>query len=131
SLLHIDLAQDHMDWDTWLAAQGHAGLRPAGSIRFDTYEQMIQAAVGAQGIAMGIGRLVRALMASGLLVAPFGESTVGSRAYFIICSAQTRERPHVRAFVDWLVAEAKAALQAEDAASPGMPKARRRSASSP
>jgi LysR family transcriptional regulator, glycine cleavage system transcriptional activator len=115
SLLHIDHARDHMDWDTWLAAQGHAGLRPAGSIRFDTYEQMIQAAVGGQGVAMGIGRLVHGLMASGQLVAPFGESAVGSRAYFIIRSAQTRDRPHVRAFVDWLVAEAKAALPAEHA----------------
>src|SRR5262245_27288677 len=130
-LLHIDLARDHLDWDTWLAAQGHAGLRPAGSIRFDTYEQMIQAAVGGQGIAMGIGRLVRALMASGQLVAPFGESTVGSRAYFIIRSAQTRERAQVRAFVDWLVAEAKGALQAKDAAGASMRKARMRPASSP
>jgi DNA-binding transcriptional LysR family regulator len=122
SLLHIDLARDHLDWDTWLAAQGHAGLKPAGSIRFDTYEQMIQAAVGGQGVAMGIGRLVHALMASGQLVAPFGESSVGSRAYFVIRSTQTRDRPHVRAFVDWMVAEARTALQTKDLVSdpPGL-----------
>src|SRR5262249_17262709 len=72
SLPHTDHARDPLDWDPWLAAPGHAGLRPAGSIRFDTYEQMIQAAVGGQGVAMGIGRLVSGLMASGQLVAPFG-----------------------------------------------------------
>ena len=116
SLLHMDNARDHMDWDTWLAGHGHAGLRPAASLRFDTYEQMVQAAVGGQGVAMGIGRLVQGLMAGGRLVAPFGESTEGARAYFIVRSAFTRDRPHVAAFVDWLVEEARAALDVEDRA---------------
>jgi len=119
ALLHMDLGGNtHMDWDTWLAAQGYPGLRPAASIRFDNYEQMIQAAVGGQGVAMGIGRLVSGLMASGQLVAPFGASMMGARAYFIIRSALTGDRPQVRAFADWLTAEAKAAVAAEDAALP-------------
>jgi DNA-binding transcriptional LysR family regulator len=122
SLLHIDHARDHLDWDTWLAAHGHAGLRAAASMRFDTYEQMIQAAVGGQGVAMGIGRLVQGLMAAGRLAAPFGESSEGARAYFIVRSAFTRERPHVQAFVDWLVMEARAALAVEDTA--GVPAGR-------
>lgn len=123
ALLHmeIDGAKNHMDWDTWLAAQGYPGLKPTASIRFDNYEQMIQAAVGGQGVAMGIGRLVSGLMASGQLVAPFCASTIGSRAYFIIRSAVTRERPQVRAFVDWLIAEARAAMAAEDEAGPSRP----------
>jgi LysR family glycine cleavage system transcriptional activator len=113
SLLHMDHARDHMDWDTWLAAYGHAGLRPAASVRFDTYEQMIQAAVGGQGVAMGIGRLVSGLMASGQLIAPFGQSSIGTRAYYIVRSAVTHDRPQVRAFVEWLVTEATAAMQEE------------------
>jgi DNA-binding transcriptional LysR family regulator len=115
ALLHMEMewAKDPMDWDTWLAAQGYAGLKPAASIRFGNYEQMIQAAAGGQGVAMGIGRLVSGLMASGQLVAPFCESTLGSRAYFIIRSALTRDRPQVRAFVDWLIAEARAAMGEE------------------
>ena len=117
ALLHMEIhGATHMDWDTWLAAQGYPGLRPAASIRFDSYEQMIQAAVGGQGVAMGIGRLVSGLMASGQLVAPFGASMMGARAYFIIRSALTGDRPQVRAFVDWLTAEAKAAMPAEGAA---------------
>ena len=115
ALLHMDVdGATHMDWDTWLAAQGYPGLRPAASIRFDSYEQTIQAAVGGQGVAMGIGRLVSGLMASGQLVAPFSASTIGARAYFIVRSALTGDRPQVRAFVDWLIAEAKAAMPAED-----------------
>jgi LysR family transcriptional regulator, glycine cleavage system transcriptional activator len=113
ALLHMDEARDHMDWDTWLAAQGHAGLKPAASIRFDSYEQMIQAALSGQGVAMGIGRLVSGLIEAGRLVAPFCKSVTGSRSYFIIRSATTRARPHVQAFVDWLIEEAKTAIAAE------------------
>jgi LysR family glycine cleavage system transcriptional activator len=79
-------------------------------MRFDTYEQMIQVAVRGQGVAMGIGRLVSGLMAAGELVAPFGESNEGNRAYFILCSTFTRDRPQVQAFVTWLLEEAKTAL---------------------
>ena len=111
SLLHMDHADGLMDWDTWLAAHDHAGLRPAAAMRFDTYEQMIQVAVRGQGVAMGIGRLVSGLIATGELVAPFGESSEGNRAYFILSSAFTRDRPQVQAFVTWLVEEAKTALE--------------------
>jgi LysR family transcriptional regulator, glycine cleavage system transcriptional activator len=115
ALLHMDVdGSTHMDWDTWLAAQGHPGLKPAASIRFDSYEQMIQAAVSGQGVAMGIGRLVSGLMGTGQLAAPFSASTIGGRAYFIIRSTMTGDRPHVRAFVDWLVMEAKAAMGEEE-----------------
>jgi hypothetical protein len=62
---------------------------------------------------MGIGRLVAALIEQGRLVAPFSKSVIGSRSYFVIRSSVTRDRPHVRAFVDWLIEEAKAALAAD------------------
>jgi LysR family glycine cleavage system transcriptional activator len=114
SLLHMDEARGHMDWDTWLTAQGHSGLKPAASIRFDSYEAMIQAALSGQGVAMGIGRLVSGLIDSGKLTAPFSKTATGSRSYFVIRSGNTRLRPHVQAFVDWLIDEAKTAIAAED-----------------
>jgi LysR family glycine cleavage system transcriptional activator len=110
ALLHMDEAQDLMDWDTWLAAQGHAGLKPAASIRFDSYEQMIQAALSGQGVAMGIGRLVSGLIDKGQLVAPFCKTITGARSYFILRSAITGNRPHVEAFVQWLQKEAETAI---------------------
>jgi LysR family glycine cleavage system transcriptional activator len=125
ALLHMDEARDHMDWDTWLAAQGHGGLKPAASVRFDSYEQMIQAALSGQGVAMGIGRLVSGLMDSGKLVAPFCKSVIGARSYFIIRSAITRTRPHVQAFVDWLMEEAKTAIAVEKEALSSPPRAAR------
>ena len=125
ALLHMDEARDHMDWDTWLAAQGHGGLKPAASVRFDSYEQMIQAALSGQGVAMGIGRLVSGLIDSGKLVAPFCKSVIGARSYFIIRSAITRTRPHVQAFVDWLMEEAKTAIAVEKEALSSPPRAAR------
>ena len=44
---------------------------------------MIQAAVSGQGVALGRQPLVNDLIQSGALVAPFRQTLVGSRAYFI------------------------------------------------
>src|SRR5436190_12664821 len=108
ALLRMDETGGFLDWDTWLAAQGCADLKPAASLRFDSYEQMIASALSGQGVAMGIGRLVSGLVTEGRLVVPFSKSVVGQRAYYVISSSLTGTRPHVQAFVDWLVGEAKA-----------------------
>lgn len=113
ALLHMDEAGGFLDWGTWLTAQGCADLKPVASLRFDSYEQMIAAALSGQGVALGIGRLVGRLMEEGRLVAPFAESVTSSRAYFIVRSSLTGNRPHVQAFVDWLVEAAKTASIAQ------------------
>ena len=99
-----------LEWGTWLAAHGHPDLKPGASLHFGTYEQIIGAAVSGQGIGMGIGRLIGNLMQSGQLVAPFGMSVAGPHGYYIIRSAATGTRPHVQAFVDWLIEEASIAV---------------------
>jgi DNA-binding transcriptional LysR family regulator len=111
TLLHMDGAGGYFDWSTWLAAEGFADLRPAASLRFDGYDQMISAALSGQGVAMGINHLVRGLVAEGRLVAPFPNSVEGSRAYYVVHSQMTGARPHVKAFVEWLVKEAQAATR--------------------
>jgi DNA-binding transcriptional LysR family regulator len=110
TLLHFDYAgaqRSFMDWETWLTARGIAGLKPASGLHFSQYEQMIQAAISGQGVAIGRQPLVNELIASGLLVAPFKEAVAGSRAYFIIESAFAKGKPHVRQFAAWLVEEAR------------------------
>jgi LysR family transcriptional regulator, glycine cleavage system transcriptional activator len=116
ALLHMDGAGGFLDWGTWLAAQGCIDLKPAAALRFDGYEQMIGAALSGQGVAMGIGRLVGGLVEEGRLVAPFCKSVVGQRAYYLIRSSLTATRPHVQAFVDWLIEEAKSAAIASSEA---------------
>ena len=65
-----------MDWGTWLTALGIGKLKSAGSLHFTQYEQMIQAAMNGQGVALGRHPLVKDLIESGALVAPFN-STAG------------------------------------------------------
>jgi len=109
TLLHFDYAGAetmYMDWGTWLTALGIGDLRPAGALHFSQYEQMIQAAISGQGVALGRQPLLNDLIESGALVAPFKQTLVGSRAYFIIESRLAAGKPHVREFAQWLVAEA-------------------------
>src|SRR6266487_2269719 len=109
TLLHFDYAGAetmYMDWGTWLTALGISDLRPAGALHFSQYEQMIQAAISGQGVALGRQPLLNDLIESGALVAPFKQTLVGSRAYFIIESRFSAGKPHVREFAQWLLAEA-------------------------
>jgi LysR family transcriptional regulator, glycine cleavage system transcriptional activator len=109
TLLHFDYAgveTMYIDWGTWLTALGIGELKPAGALHFSQYEQMIQAAISGQGVALGRQPLVNALIASGALVAPFKQTLVGSRAYFIIESRLSAGKPQVREFAQWLLAEA-------------------------
>ena len=60
-----------MHWKTWLEVERLTDLRPAGSLVFSGYDQIIPAAIAGHGVALGRSPLVRKLLASGELVAPF------------------------------------------------------------
>jgi DNA-binding transcriptional LysR family regulator len=107
-LLHFEYGgAQFLDWGTWLTSLGIGDLKPAGALHFSQYEQMIQAAISGQGVALGRQPLVNDLLQAGALVAPFRKSLVGSRAYFIIESEHGSAKPHVRQFAAWLMEEAK------------------------
>jgi LysR family glycine cleavage system transcriptional activator len=111
-LLHFDYAGPYfLDWGTWLTSLGIGDLKPAGALHFSQYEQMIQAAISGQGVALGRQPLVNDLIQSGALVAPFRKAVVGSRAYFIIESEHGAAKSHVRQFAAWLMEEAKGSTQ--------------------
>lgn len=110
TLLHFDYPgamKSFMDWGTWLTALGIGELKSAGMLHFTQYEQMIQAAINGQGVALGRQPLVNELIASGALVAPFKKAVIGSRAYFIIESPAVSSKGHVRQFAAWLLEEVK------------------------
>src|SRR5258707_2332346 len=55
-LLHVDDESGRrpwLNWSAWLAAIGIHHLAPAGSLRFNHFDQVIQAAVDGQGVALG------------------------------------------------------------------------------
>ncbi|MEW6688661.1 MAG: transcriptional regulator GcvA [Pseudomonadota bacterium] len=95
-----------LHWKTWLEVERLADLRPAGTLSFSGYEQIIPAAVAGHGVALGRSPLVKDLLRSGELVAPFKSEADPARAYFAILSQDAARRPEALAFVAWLKSEA-------------------------
>ena len=108
-LLHYDDPEGRhpwLNWKTWLEVERIADLRPAGTLVFSGYEQVIPAAVAGHGVGLGRSPLVKDLLASGELVAPFKSSADPARAYYAIVSKSAEGRREVAEFVAWLKQEA-------------------------
>jgi LysR family glycine cleavage system transcriptional activator len=110
-LLHLDDAGGAMpwlNWPAWLNSNGASGLKPAGAIRFSLYDQLIQATLDGQGVALGRIPLIAGLLERGKLVAPFSKRYDSPRGYFAIVAPHAVARPEAAAFVAWLRDEAQA-----------------------
>ncbi|MDE2003509.1 MAG: LysR family transcriptional regulator [Betaproteobacteria bacterium] len=108
-LLHFDEPEGRtpwLDWRSWLASNGEPGLRSAGSLRFRLYDQVIQAAVGGQGVALGRLPMIAEHLRDGRLVAPFARKYESARSYFAIVAPRAGDRDDVAAFLRWISAEA-------------------------
>lgn len=95
-----------LNWKTWLEIERVPDLKPAGSLMFSGYEQIIPAAIAGHGVALGRSPLVRDALAAGDLVAPFRRRADPARAYYAVLSSSAAERPEVADFVAWLKGEA-------------------------
>jgi DNA-binding transcriptional LysR family regulator len=110
-LLHLDDPDGRMpwlDWTMWLTSNGQPGLKPAGALRFKLYDQVIQATVGGQGVALGRIPLIAEYLRDGRLVAPFPKRYESARGYYAVVAPHAAERADVIAFVGWLRDEAAA-----------------------
>jgi DNA-binding transcriptional LysR family regulator len=96
-----------LHWKTWLEVAGIPDLRPASTLSFSGYEQIIPAAVAGHGVALGRSPLLKDLLAAKELVAPFKGSADPARSYFAIVSRNATGRAEAVDFVEWLKEEAK------------------------
>jgi len=124
-LLHYDDPERRypwLSWEVWFELTQTQGVKPSGMLRFSHYDQLIQAALEGQGIALGRTRFVSKWVKQGKLVLPFGKrymcSPVDSRAYFLVPSPRSAARTEVAKFAEWLQQEA---LAEETEAGPGEP----------
>jgi DNA-binding transcriptional LysR family regulator len=113
-LLHYDDVERRspwLSWNVWFELVRLQDLKPAGTLRFSHYDQMIQAAVDGQGIALGRSPLVDRYVRTGQLVLPFGKRfispTADSRGYFIVVPPTSGARTEVADFSKWLQQEAQ------------------------
>src|SRR5256886_15627592 len=95
-----------LHWNTWLEVAGLTDFRPPATLSFSGYEQIIPAAIAGHGVALGRSPLVKDLLLSRELVAPFKSSADPARAYFAVAAQDAAGRPEVAAFIEWLKAEA-------------------------
>lgn len=91
-----------LTWAAWLEANGEADLVPGGSLTYDQYDQVVNAALHGQGVALGRMSLVESLVEEGRLVALFGKRMQIPRALHAIYAPGAEHRPEAQAFVDWL-----------------------------
>jgi LysR family transcriptional regulator, glycine cleavage system transcriptional activator len=94
-----------LSWAAWFEAMGVEDLTPANTITLDQYDQVIQAAIHGQGVALGRMSLASQQIRAKQLVPLFGKQQQLARGFHAVFAADAVERPEARQFVDWLRAE--------------------------
>ena len=108
-LLHFQDPEGRVPWLSWSTWFEVMQLEPAGgkgSLHFSHYDQVIQAAIDGQGIALGRLPLVNELIRAGKLASPLTGKrySMGAkdRAYWLMISPLAAGRRDVQAFAAWL-----------------------------
>lgn len=109
-------------WPRWLEAAGVAGIEPPRRLSYDNAQLMLDAAMAGQGIALATDVLAERYLRERRLAAPFPIRVESAATYHLVMRPEDRDRPDVRAFRDWIVAE----MAAWRAARGGFPARKRR-----
>ncbi|MCX5539045.1 LysR substrate-binding domain-containing protein [Paraburkholderia sp. CNPSo 3076] len=95
-------------WADHLGARGLASAPLRGVLRFNQYDQVIQAAIAGRGIALGRLALVQPLLADGRLAAIGNAPAEGPTGYaYWLHQADEAPRDDVRAVIGWIVDQAR------------------------
>ena len=106
-LLHLrpESRSRWFDWNGLFRALGIAELPSPGSLRFDNYTLLIQAAIAGRGVAIGWRHLVDELIDQGLLVRVDSRSATSRFGYYVVLPERKRRIRLVERFVAWLQEE--------------------------
>lgn len=120
----------HLEWLTWQrwldhfagpepaprgrkAASSKPRLNPQRWLYFNYAQQIVQAAIIGQGVALARLPLVAESLASGALVEPLPHTRIDSPlVYWLVLAPRSEQRPEVKAFADWLLGQAAATRNA-------------------
>ena len=95
-----------LSWAQWLERTGVVeDFTPAGTLTFDQYDQVINAAVHGQGVALGRMTLTQQHRRDKTLVTLFGRSQGIARAYHAVLAKGAADRPEVGRFIEWMKRE--------------------------
>ena len=107
-LLHQDdfnFITQSSNWDMWFKAQGLTPP-PVGGPRFSQADHAHDAAIAGSGVVLGRYSLAESDLRSNVLVAPFDLSIALRAKYRVICPEGSQNRPHVKAFINWIIMQA-------------------------
>jgi LysR family transcriptional regulator, glycine cleavage system transcriptional activator len=94
-----------VDWAIWLHGAGIGNVDPHRGPTFLSSDHAIQAAIQGEGVVLGRSALVADDLAAGSLVRPFEFSLPAGFAYYVVYPPRALQRPAVKTFRDWLMAE--------------------------
>jgi LysR family glycine cleavage system transcriptional activator len=109
-LLHDVDAHPRQPWLSWQAWFERAGVESPTALRglqFTDSIVLAEAAVAGLGVVLGRGPNIEGLLARGQLVRLTQDSWRAAWSYRLVAPPVNFSRPNVRAFVDWIVAEAR------------------------
>lgn len=98
---------DRADWRLWFEAQAVEAPRNLKGPSFSDDHLMVRAAVDGQGLALVRDTYADADLRAGRLVRALAITWPTRFAYYAVATHNALQRPAVRHFRDWLVAEAK------------------------
>lgn len=115
-LLELDMPnRPWLHWHDWLQAKGWPADSALRMLRYNQYDQVIQAAIAGQGIAIGRYELIAPMLRDGRLVAVGDMDTqLSPYSYWLVQFASARQRhadPQGSAlarFAQWVLDEAQA-----------------------
>ena len=97
---------DRADWRLWFEAQGVPLRGELKGPSFSDDHLMVRAAVAGQGLALVRNVYASDDLAAGRLVQAIDVQWPTRFAYYAVCTPEALQKPAVRHFRDWLVAEA-------------------------
>lgn len=104
-----DSSRPWMQWKNWLRGAGHkTGSAGGGRMLFNQYDQVVQAALAGQGVALGRLALVSSLLDEGKLVAATRRARVATDHGYWLLTRRDADSVALSRVRDWIVAEAAA-----------------------
>ena len=108
-----DSSRPWMQWKSWLRGAGHkTGAAGGGRLLFNQYDQVVQAALAGQGVALGRLALVSSLLDEGKLVVATRLPRVATDHGYWLLTRRDADSAALARVRDWIVAEAAAARAA-------------------
>lgn len=109
ALIHdetIPDAEERLLWLKWFRAAGVSDIDPTPGPRFGNAALAVEAATDGLGVVLALKPLLTDAVRAGRLVLPFDVKVPSRYAYYLVIPEVISERNSVKAFSDWILAEA-------------------------